>query len=140
VQEGLVMEKILIVDDSPEVYLILRYVLEPDGYQVAVTGNGQDALDFLRASVGRCVVIMGGAMPVKDGQQTIEEALRDENMAKRLVFIPCSASESYLRWVTEFLRLPAVAVLPKPVKPSELRAAVMWGITRLDMRQSNHHV
>jgi two-component system response regulator CpxR len=131
--------QMLIVDDSPEVCLMFRYILEMDGYQVVVAEDGQEALDFLRATSEMYVVIMGGAMPVKDGRQTIEEALRDESIARRLVFIPCSASASYLRWATEFLRLPAVAVLPKPVKPSALRAAVIWGITRLDMRQSNHH-
>ncbi|MES9838901.1 MAG: response regulator, partial [Candidatus Thiodiazotropha sp.] len=37
------MQRILIVEDEPEVREMIRYILEPKGYQVDEAGNAQEA-------------------------------------------------------------------------------------------------
>ena len=58
--------KILIVDDEPSIVLSLEFLMQNDGYEVAVAGNGEDALQ-LAASFTPHLVLLDVMMPAIDG-------------------------------------------------------------------------
>ena len=60
------MPKILVVDDEPDIAELLRTVLEEEGYQVIVAGNGREGLSRVtdaRPDLILCDVMM----PLMDG-------------------------------------------------------------------------
>jgi CheY-like chemotaxis protein len=71
---------ILVVDDDPDIRDSLREVLEDEGYDVSCVGNGQEALDHLKAASPRpCVILLDLMMPVMDGWQFLAERSRRSN-------------------------------------------------------------
>ena len=65
------METILIVDDEKNYLLILRAVLEEEGYEVLTAPNGQDALEIQRTA-DLDLILTDMKMPGMDGIQLLE--------------------------------------------------------------------
>jgi two-component system, OmpR family, KDP operon response regulator KdpE len=64
-------QRILIVDDEPQIQRFLRLGLEAAGYDVVLAGNGADALRQ-SASMNPDLVILDLGLPDMDGKQVIE--------------------------------------------------------------------
>lgn len=56
----------MVVDDSEDIRLMLRFVLDSRGYRVAEAANGQEALDIARNECP-ALILMDLSMPVLDG-------------------------------------------------------------------------
>ena len=68
------MSRILVVDDEPHIADGLRFNLEAEGHEVAVTYDGEDALELLlRGDDAFDVVILDVMLPGKDGFETAAE-------------------------------------------------------------------
>jgi two-component system NtrC family response regulator len=65
------METILIVDDERNYLLILRAVLEEEGYEVLTASNGQDALE-IQKTADLDLILTDMKMPGMDGIQLLE--------------------------------------------------------------------
>jgi CheY-like chemotaxis protein len=76
-------DRILVVDDLPDNYVLLQTVLESEGYQVEVADNGQAALDSV-ASRPPDLVLLDVMMPGMSGFE-VTRRIR-QNMA--IPFIP----------------------------------------------------
>ena len=48
---GALAQKVLLVDDEPDILELLKYNLEREGYQVSTATNGKDAIKNARAYV-----------------------------------------------------------------------------------------
>lgn len=71
-------ETILLADDEPQVRAIAEAVLSRHGCKVITADNGQIALDLCAQRPGEIsVVILDGAMPVLNGQETFAAMARD---------------------------------------------------------------
>lgn len=70
------MPKILVVDDEPDMRLILRRILEQAGHEVAEAGNGAVALESARTVVPD-LVVTDNAMPVMGGVEMIRTLRAD---------------------------------------------------------------
>ncbi len=91
------MNRILVVDDDPQILQLLRELLEQNGYYVEEAGNGEDALE-LNQKQAFDLVITDIVMPGKEGIQTIQE-LRKKNPHLKIIAISgggYSASTVYL--------------------------------------------
>ncbi|MEX2450393.1 MAG: response regulator [Rhodospirillales bacterium] len=66
------MAKILIIDDDPFIRLILRRILEKEGYEVVETDDGGLAVD-LQKEHGTDVLIVDMVMPKKNGMDVIAD-------------------------------------------------------------------
>lgn len=118
---------IVLAEDHEETRYVLRAVLEQGGYTVAAASNGREALDAV-ARTSPALVITDLMMPVLDGVQ-LARALTDEGGERTVPLILVSAH------ATGMHDEPGVeawfdAVLRKPVRPSDLLAAVRSVLSR----------
>ena len=105
----------LVVDDDPAVSSFLIQFLEGEGYRVASAHDGESALaaaERLRPGV----ITMDMAMPGMDGRAAMEALRRDPELSAIPILVitghgdaPCHAAD---------------AVLPKPLDPERLLAAI----------------
>lgn len=77
---GQIGNKILCVDDDPEVLIFISRCLRTDGYTVDTCGNGQEALDKL-ASQEYGLVLLDIAMPGLDGWEVCRRIRSDASLA-----------------------------------------------------------
>jgi two-component system alkaline phosphatase synthesis response regulator PhoP len=118
--------KILVVEDSADEANLIKMILEPEGYEVAVASNGEEGLKKV-ASDRPDLIVLDVMMPELDGF-TMCSKLRESpehgstpvilltGVAKRI-----SDSKYPLDGV---LRADAEQYLEKPVKPEELLETV----------------
>ena len=112
---------ILIVDDEPNIRLMLRTALSTDGYSVEEAGNGLDGL----AAVSRKkpdIMLLDLSMPEIDGFGVLT-ALQGMRPSQRPKVIVLTAYGS-IPVAVKATRLGAIDFLEKPVKPEEIRDAI----------------
>ena len=107
--------KVLIVDDEPDILLMLRVNLEAEGYQTALAADGETALRRI-ADERPDVILLDVMMPVMDGWGVLE-ALGRDLFTHRVVVLSAKSSERDLNRAVE---LGACAYLSKPFDPDEL--------------------
>ncbi len=70
-------KKILLVDDEPDLTMILKHHLKTEGYEVEVAYNGVEAIEKVKASIPDAIVL-DVMMPEKDGFAVCSELKGDE--------------------------------------------------------------
>ncbi|MFQ6113091.1 MAG: response regulator [bacterium] len=116
------MAKILVIDDESQVRMMLREILEDEGYEVAEAPDGKAGLELFR-NEPTDLVITDIIMPEKDGLATIRE-LREISSDVKIIAI--SGGGHVVR--TDYLQVAQIfgaqRVLRKPVGYNELLRAV----------------
>ncbi len=110
------MSRILVVDDDPDIRLLLRLELSAEGHEIVEAGDGQQALD-LHADSSPDLLLLDMMMPVLDGWGVLRAL--DPASAAPVVVITALASEGD-RHVVELLELGAIDVISKPFDPGWL--------------------
>jgi two-component system, chemotaxis family, chemotaxis protein CheY len=111
--------KILLIDDSPDLRLPMKRLLEMEGYQVDCAENGQIALEMLRAtSELPGLILLDLMMPIMDGQTFRAHQLKETRFSTIPVIV-MSASSLVKR---ESDQLGVFAYLSKPVEIDRLLA------------------
>jgi CheY-like chemotaxis protein len=72
---------ILVVDDDPVIRESMEWLLELEGYPVALAADGEDALRQLRLGLDPCLILLDLSMPGKDGFQFRAEQVADPGLA-----------------------------------------------------------
>lgn len=67
------MEKVLIVDDEPNILLSLEFLMKKEGYMVFVARNGREAINILESEHPE-VLILDIMMPEVDGYEVCSYA------------------------------------------------------------------
>jgi CheY-like chemotaxis protein len=112
------MTHVLIVDDSHMIRLLLRYMLEKEGYIIyAETNNGDDALALLRASPHRLIVTTDHAHVGLSGDKLLRYVVQDPILSTRHVYLLISANDDVGR-NSEALRQLDSTYIEKPFKPA----------------------
>ncbi|MEK7767957.1 MAG: response regulator [bacterium] len=78
-------QKVLVVDDDPDITMTLGIYLEGKGYRAASAANGQEALDAVRRQRVD-LVLLDLMMPVLDGFETLKRLQGDPATAAIPVF------------------------------------------------------
>lgn len=113
------MTRVLIVDDEPDILLMLRVNLEADGFETALAADGETALK--RIGEERFdVVLLDVMMPVMDGWGVLQ-GLGGEADAPRVIVVSAKSSD---RDVLRALELGASDYVKKPFSPEELSALI----------------
>lgn len=113
--------KILIVDDEPDVHEFLGYNLLRAGYKVHSVYNGKQAL-IAAKEVKPHLILLDVMMPEMDGMETCREIKRMPELANVVIAFLSARSEDY----TQIAGLDSGAddYIPKPVRPDLLLSRV----------------
>ena len=122
------MHTILVVEDDPDIRELVSEMLAQAGYRVAEAGNGQEALDFLRAHDGPCVVLLDLMMPRLSGLDVLGAMRADPRHQSLPCIILTAAGQEQQH--TRAMELGATDFLTKPFSPKRLyaRAAELVGL------------
>ncbi len=114
-------KRILIVDDEPNIRLMLRTALESEGYVVEEAGDGRAGLAAIERRPPD-VMILDLSMPLLDGHGVLVELQRTRpDRRPRIIVLTAYGSISAAVKAT---RSGASDFLEKPVTPDEVREAV----------------
>lgn len=119
------MARVLIVDDEPDILLMLRVNLETEGYETAMAADGETALARIATAADDGeppfdLMLLDVMMPVMDGWGVLENLYRFES-PPRVVVVSAKSSDAD---VARALDSGAVDYLSKPFAPSDLLGVV----------------
>jgi len=118
--------KILVVDDDPEISSLVQYTLESLGHTVRVCDNGREVLDTLRSYKPE-LLVLDVMLPGIDGYSLAAQIAEDETL-KTMPIIVLSALEPSR---TMFQRFSQVATfLTKPFNTDDLTEAIKNALTK----------
>ena len=83
-------KRILVVDDDPSIRSLVAEVLEDEGYEVQLAGNGAEALSVLQQSLPHAIVT-DLMMPVMDGWELVETCQRMQRVARVPIVVMSAA-------------------------------------------------
>ena len=114
---SLVSQRILIVDDEPNIVISLEYMLKKEGFEIAVATDGEAAL--LQASAfAPNLILLDVMMPKKSGFEVCQALRADSAMAAvKIIMLTAKGRESE---VAKGLALGADAYITKPFSTKEL--------------------
>jgi CheY-like chemotaxis protein len=117
---------LLIVDDDPEIFETLKVMFEESDYPVRRASNGEEALNILRQSQERVIILLDSYMPVLDGEGVLRAILRDRHMRRRHAIILVSAMPHLSRRLSlqRLLHSLSIETIAKPFNITDLEYAV----------------
>jgi CheY-like chemotaxis protein len=105
--------RVLVVDDSEDIRMTIRDVLEDQGFTVACAANGREALDMLlRDDTRPALILLDLTMPEMDGWTFRQE----QQKVPRLAQIPVVLFSGHHDAARAAQSLNAVALLTKPLR------------------------
>jgi len=119
------MSRILIVDDEPDILLMLRLNLEADGHEVLMAADGEKALERIDAEEPE-LVVLDVMMPVLDGWGVLERLQRRDDAPPVVVVSAKTGGDD----VAQAIRLGACEYITKPFDPERLSAALVDTLNR----------
>jgi CheY-like chemotaxis protein len=126
------MTWVLIVDDDASIRESLEFALHTAGYAIVEVGDGEDALDVLRATPYHAVVLLDLLMPGMTGQTVLEVLEQDPQLACRHAWIAMSADHEALGSIPQQQRADlGLTFLEKPFDIDAMLAVVAQQVARL---------
>jgi DNA-binding response OmpR family regulator len=126
-------QKILLVDDDPEIVKTVKRYLQHEGYAVLVAYNGKDALDFVREQAPDCIVL--DVMLPDYNSWEITERIRANPRTAKIPIIMLTARVDDEEKVFG-LDLGTDDYVAKPFNPHELLARIRARLRRSQQPQS----
>lgn len=112
---------ILVVDDESNIRLMLRTVLETDGYYVTEAANGEEAMHAM-VNGAFDLMILDLNMPILDGMSVLEELQsKPPSVRPRVIVLTAFGS---IAAAVRATRLGALDFMEKPITPDDLRLTV----------------
>ncbi|MDY6940203.1 MAG: response regulator transcription factor [Cyanobacteriota bacterium] len=115
-------KQLLLVDDDPNLILLVRDYLEFRGYEVLTASNGLQALDILKEGKVPDMIICDVMMPEMDGYAFVEKIREDSQTSWIPVLFLSAKGQSKDR--IKGLGVGADVYMIKPFEPEELVAQV----------------
>ncbi len=111
---GALAQKVLLVDDEPDIVELLKYNLEREGYHVITALNGKDALKLAR-STRPDLIVLDIMMPGMDGVEVCNQLRQLPEFKNTLITFLTARSEDY----SQIAGFDAGAddYITKPVRP-----------------------
>ena len=124
------MNRILVIEDEPDIQEVLRNYLQASGYAVLVAGDGEEGLAvFQKQAVD--LVLLDVMLPDGTGFEFCME-LREKNIDVPIIFLTAVAEEAN---IVQGLELGADDYVTKPYRVKELLARVAVNIRRYTQAQ-----
>lgn len=128
-------KRLLLIDDDPNLILLVKDYLEFRGYEVITAEHGQQALDVLQKDTPD-MIICDVMMPQMDGYSLVEHVRKDPRTSWIPVLFLSAKGQSQDR--VKGLNTGADVYMVKPFEPEELVAQVessLKQVSRLIQRQ-----
>jgi DNA-binding NarL/FixJ family response regulator len=129
-------KKLLLIDDDPNLILLVKDYLEFRGYNVDTAENGREALEILDNLVPD-MIICDVMMPEMDGY-TLVKHIREEPVTNRIPVLFLSAkgqSQDRVKGLNE----GADVYMSKPFEPEELVAQVESSLKQIKRWENGRH-
>ena len=120
-------ERILVVDDEPDIRDVLRLTLEAEGYEVHEAANGEEAVSQVH-KINPHLMLLDFKMPKMLGPQVCQALRKDILLANMPIIMLTSKGESSDK--VEGINAGADDYLTKPFDPPELLARVRMILRR----------
>ncbi|CAM3403124.1 response regulator [Marinicrinis lubricantis] len=129
-------EKIVVVDDEPDILELITLYLHKEGYQVVTCGRGDEVIRAVEVHQPD-LIILDVLLPGMDGIEVCRSIRKISNVP--ILFISCNYDDLD---VILGLGVGGDDYIPKPFSPSQLVARVKAHLRRNNMKDSsnNHHV
>ncbi len=114
-------QKILLVDDEPDILELIKYNLEREGYDVSTASNGARAVEIAEQILPD-LILLDVMMPEMDGMETCVEMRRRPRLKETLIAFLTARGEDY----SQIAGFDAGAddYITKPIKPRVLVSRV----------------
>jgi DNA-binding NarL/FixJ family response regulator len=129
-------KRLLLIDDDPNLILLVKDYLEFRGYEVITAENGREALEVLEQEIPD-MIICDVMMPEMDGYALVDHVRQDPRTSWIPVLFLSAKGQSQDR--VKGLNTGADVYMVKPFEPEELVAQVessLKSASRLMMHQS----
>ncbi len=110
------------IDDEPYILLMLKKMLEKEGYEVDMATNGIEGISLYHDK-GADLIITDIVMPEKEGLETIIN-LKSENPSLKVIAISGGGRVDSREYLHSAQLLGAERVFQKPFKKDEIVRAV----------------
>ncbi|HAC64752.1 MAG TPA: DNA-binding response regulator [Cyanothece sp. UBA12306] len=127
---------LLLIDDDPNLILLVKDYLELHGYEVTTAENGREALEILENKVPD-MIICDVMMPEMDGYGLVEKVRQDSRLSWIPVMFLSAKGQSQDR--VKGLTTGADVYMIKPFEPDELVAQVESSLSQANrlMKHNN---
>jgi len=112
-------KRVLVIDDDPDVRVLIQCLLEAEGFDVRTAADGREGLD-LQEGEPADVVVTDIFMPNLDGMETIHELRRKFPDTGIVVVSGGGSATSKIDYLEIARLLGATHTLQKPVQPDLL--------------------
>lgn len=126
------VERVLVVDDDPDINRLLKTRLTTRGYQVDTAANGEEALARL-ADTTPDLLFLDVSMPGIGGLEVLDQ-IRARQLDMAVIMTTAFGSEQI---AIDALRRGADDYLRKPFETSEFRSVLERTVTRLTLSRQN---
>ena len=130
------MARLLLVDDEPDILLMLQINLELEGHEVVLAGNGEEALARIADSAPD-LVLLDVMMPVLDGWGVLERMAGGDGPRPPVIMISAKSQPTDARHA---YRLGADGYVTKPFDLETLTAEVQATLTRSPEEREAHRL
>lgn len=113
--------KILVVDDEPDVVMLIERTLKPEGFEVLKAYDGLEALDLVVREKPH-LIILDIMMPMMSGYEVCEQI--KANPETQQIPVVCLSSAHTPDARAQSLHVGALTLITKPFLPAELVAQV----------------
>jgi two-component system chemotaxis response regulator CheY len=121
------IEKILIVDDSPVSRKIMKSCIPEDKeFELFEAGDGQSGIDMYQ-EIKPDLTFMDLTMPVMDGMQALQEIIKVDPQA---IVVVCTA-DVQMKSIFKVMNLGALMVVRKPINKQAIADALQKAEDRL---------
>jgi DNA-binding response OmpR family regulator len=125
--------RVLIVDDEPDILLMLRVNLEADGFETALAADGETALRRIEEERFD-LVLLDVMMPVMDGWGVLRGLSADPG-APRVIVVSAKSAD---RDVARALQAGAADYVTKPFSPVDLSDLIQKVVAYSDQQLDAH--
>jgi len=127
--------RILIVDDDPQIRMVLRDRLQAEGYWVREAADGQRAVEMAVQDVFD-LVLLDLQMPRVDGMTALGQ-LRERNPELAVVVLTAHGT---IEHAVEAMKQGAYDFLLKPCRPDHILLTVRKALERQELREQNRRL
>jgi CheY-like chemotaxis protein len=124
--------RILIADDDPHTYSLLKSMLIQWGYDVVLAKNGKEALEILQQDDPPPLAILDRLMPGIDGATLCRKVRENPNARPNYLILLTGMSDQ--QDIVEGLRAGADDYVTKPFNVDELQARVQIGVRMIELQ------